>query len=62
MKPGSDPFDRRRFLQALGPVVIAFGAPGLAATAEQASRRFPRPGERLLFYLRAQGLARRHEK
>jgi hypothetical protein len=54
-------FDRRRFLQALGPV-LAFGAPGLAATAEQADRRFSRPGERLLFYLQAQGLARRRGK
>jgi hypothetical protein len=61
MKPRSRIFDRRRFLQALGPV-LAFGAPGLAATAEQAGRCFSRPGERLLFYLQAQGLARRRGK
>ena len=49
---------RRKFL-ALGFALTASAAPGLAGTADQGGRRALRPGERLLFHLRSQGLARR---
>ncbi|HJY77026.1 MAG TPA: hypothetical protein VKE95_10350 [Burkholderiales bacterium] len=53
--------ERRRFLRMLGPAVLAFWTPGLAAIAE-GGRDFSRPGERLLFYLQRQGLAWRRGK